>query len=196
MTEPTTVLLPVVAGADLPRQAYSHGPEHDPEWTRPENFRPITNKRRRWVKPDPGTGFWTATVTEETADGNPARTSWTEWCDGEQFGTYTHLVEVIPHPAARVIRIATLAALCSVVAAFPTEPLFDGASIYPDWAALARDWDAVWLTDEGQWATRLPPVSSPDLYGWDCESVLFLRPAYTVGETHICRSWRTGDARS
>jgi hypothetical protein len=40
----------------------------------------------------------------------------------------------------------------------------------------------VYLTDRGQWLTRLPD-SGPDLYGWDMESMLWLRPAYVTGRT-------------
>ena len=54
---------------------------------------------------------------------------------------------------------------------------------YPHWEALAADgWDGVYLTERGQWATRLPR-SGPDLYSWDLESMLWLRPSYTVGRT-------------
>ena len=171
----------VVRGADLPRQAYAYSPGHDVRWTRPENFRPVTGKRR-WVKPDPGTGFWTATVTETTQDGRPLRTSWTEWCTAEEFGHYTGLIEVYPDPDARVVRIDTLADLHAVVAAYPTEPACHSALVYPDWVAMAADWDGVFLTEAGQWRTRLPRGGGPDLYGWDCESVLWLQPTYRCGE--------------
>ena len=44
---------------------------------------------------------------------------------------------------------------------------------FPDWSLVAERYDGVHLTDEGQWATRL---SHPlNLYGWDCESTLWLR---------------------
>jgi hypothetical protein len=182
MPEPATVALPTVTGADLPRQAYAYPPGHDLSLTQPELFRPVTS-RRGWVKPDPGTGLWTATVTEATPDGRPLRTSWTDWCEAEQFGSYTHLVEVFPAADARVLRIDTLDDLRAVVAAFPAEPRIPGWAVeYPDWEALATSWDGVWLTDAGQWRTRLPPTDGPNLYGWDCESVLWLQPAYAVGE--------------
>lgn len=42
-----------------------------------------------------------------------------------------------------------------------------------DYERIAQDYDAIHLTDEGQWATRLTyPMS---LYGWDCECVLWFR---------------------
>jgi hypothetical protein len=45
---------------------------------------------------------------------------------------------------------------------------------WPNWERLARHFDAVHLTEKGQWDTRLPP-SGDNLYGWDCESTLWLR---------------------
>ncbi len=41
-----------------------------------------------------------------------------------------------------------------------------------DFEKLARDFDGIWLTAEGQWDTRM---TSPNLYGWDVECVLFFR---------------------
>lgn len=80
------------------------------------------------------------------------------------------------------MRIDSIADLTTVVDAFPATLGFPGASRYPDWLALAAaGWDAVYLTDKGQWATHM---SHPlDLYGWDCASVLWLRPSFVVGRT-------------
>lgn len=43
---------------------------------------------------------------------------------------------------------------------------------------MAKQFDGMHLTDNGQWATRLPPFDSPNLYGWDCESTLWFRWAF------------------
>ena len=48
-----------------------------------------------------------------------------------------------------------------------------------DFERMAADFDAVHLTDEGQWATRL---TQPSLYGWDCESTCWLRWAFERAE--------------
>jgi hypothetical protein len=48
-----------------------------------------------------------------------------------------------------------------------------------DWLSVAKDVDAVWLTHMGQIHTRF---SDPSLYGWDCSTVFWLNPAFTVGE--------------
>lgn len=40
-----------------------------------------------------------------------------------------------------------------------------------DFEKIARDYDAIYLTDRGEASTRF---SVPSLYGWDCESILIL----------------------
>lgn len=42
-----------------------------------------------------------------------------------------------------------------------------------DFEAMAKDYDVIKLTDEGQWKTRL---TNPSLYGWDCECILIMNP--------------------
>ncbi|MFJ6215109.1 hypothetical protein ACIQGZ_17495 [Streptomyces sp. NPDC092296] len=123
-------------------------------------------------------------MTESSPGGEPVRTAWTDWCRDEacfDADTYVRFVEIVPAPDARVLRIDTLADLRTVVAAFPADPFYPGQrQEYPDWHAMAAaGWDAVWLTDDGQRAT---PYGEPNLYGWDCESVLWLHPAYSCKE--------------
>ncbi|MCX5587608.1 hypothetical protein [Streptomyces erythrochromogenes] len=176
--------LPSVLGADLPALAYSHSAAHDPALTHPAKFRPVLSDG--WVKPKSGSGLWTAPITARTALGAPSDTAWLTFCREELWGAgdaYTHLTEIQPEPAARVLRIDTQADLIAIAGAYPAQPIAGlSRGPYPDWAALAADWDAVYLTDDGQWATRLP-YSGPDLYGWDVASVLWLRPRYSVGAT-------------
>jgi hypothetical protein len=135
-----------------------------------------------------GTGMWTSPVTDRTADGTPADSAWLEWCRAEMdTDTTGHLLtEITPHDTARLLLVDDQAHLAAIVARYPASlnPYIPSkTSPYPDWQALAADgWDGVYLTDRGQWATRLPDAG-PDLYGWDMESLLWLRPSYTVGRT-------------
>jgi hypothetical protein len=176
--------LPTIAAASLPPLAYAHGDQHDPRLTLPERFRPIQEGKHRFVKPHAG-GLWTAPVTEVTADGEIVRTAWTDWCRDNMWGdddADSRFLAVVPQPHARVLLIDTLDDLRAIVDAYPNpvEPYPFVGERYPNWLALASDWDAVYLTDDGQWATRLPPFGMPNLYTWDCATVLWLRPAYTV----------------
>ncbi len=86
-----------------------------------------------------------------------------------------------PAPDARVYVIDDVATLARLIRAHPEQ----GAPVVPawvrapiDWPSVALDVDAVWLTERGQALTRF---SEPSLHGWDCETVLWLRPAFTVG---------------
>lgn len=189
---PPAVSLTAISSALLPPLAYAHSADHDSALTAPMYFRPIVSEG--WVKPKSGTGLWTAPVVATGADGSPTDTAWLiytrEEMDGPE-GAYTHLTEIKPDGNARVLQVDTQADLIAIVAAYPAAPVMPGLhrGPYPDWAALAQDWDAVYLTDEGQWATRLPRTG-PDLYSWDVATVLWLRPAYRVGRTVAVPSQR------
>jgi hypothetical protein len=174
--------LPVITGADLPPLAYAHGEHHDVTLTAPEYFRPIAGSG--WVKPDANTGMWTSPVTATGADGEPTNTAWLQYCRDEQCfaSDCTRLTEIAAEPGARVLRVHTYDDLAAVTRSYPAASDFRYRERYPDWVRLAADgWDAFCLTDAGQWSTRL--TSGADLYGWDCATVLWLRPAYTVGRT-------------
>lgn len=172
------VSLPQITSAELPALAYAHSDGITPATS---IFRPITGTG--WVKPNPRTGLWAAPVTKQADGGGPVDTAWLEWCRSEwTTDGYTHLTEIQPFPDARVLRVDTQPDLAAIVAEFPSAGL---RNRYPDWVALAEaSWDAVFLTDRGQWETRLPP-QGPDLYGWDCASVLWLRPAFSFGRTVV-----------
>jgi hypothetical protein len=174
--------LPEFAAVNLPPQAYAHDNTTDIA-TAP--WRPITE--HGWVKPHSGTGLWTAPITAWAEDRLPADTTWLAWCRDEwSTGSSTHLTEVFPAETARVLRIDSQADLIAIVTAYPSRSSLALTSLddrYPHWSGLAGDgWDAVYMTDQGQWETRLPR-SGPNLYGWDMPSVLWLRPAFRVGRT-------------
>lgn len=181
--------LPLIAGSDLPRLAYSHGPDHDAALTHPQKFRPVVNSRYS-VKPEAG-GLWTAPVTREGPKGEIADTAWTDWCRENDYALdrYTGFLEITPNPDARVLRIDSQPDLTRVMGDYELKSRnLIGLQSIDHWAVLdyermAEDgWDAVYLTTEGQWGTRIPP-SGWSLYGWDVETVLWLLPAYTIKES-------------
>jgi hypothetical protein len=146
-----------------------------------ERYTPVRGKRSG-AKPAAGCAFWTSTHGDED--------SWLAWLVGEDWFPGKGRLEdhgfwlLEPDPAARVYEINTLDDLVALlrdygVPKYPTIPddiLAEDKR--PDFEAMARDgFDGVHLTGEGQWRTRL---SFPSLYGWDCESTLWFRWAFTA----------------
>lgn len=177
--------LPLIVGKELPRLAYAHGAGHDPELTGPQHFRPVVADFA-WIKPNAG-GLWTAPVTQEGADGSIMSSAWSDWCRSEQvdFGHLGYFQEIIPAPDARVLRIDGLADLRAILDTYSKHTSDVLLSLYPngfpDWERMVGDGiDAVYLSDSGQWETRMPPHGEPSMYSWDASSVLWLRPNYTV----------------
>lgn len=102
---------------------------------------------------------------------------WAEWCQAEEFGDLDTARRWVLNldERARVFRVRTLDDLIQLVAAYPGPNHGRyGSTTDIDWLRLSDDYDAVHLTDEGQWATRM---TTPDLYGWDCESLAIFRAA-------------------
>lgn len=76
------------------------------------------------------------------------------------------------------------------------DPLYSGMRFnqnFIDYEEMAKEYDAIWLTAEGQWETRLPDMEglydfdghSINLYGWDCESLLILRKECIINVRNI-----------
>jgi hypothetical protein len=142
-----------------------------------EAFRPVQNDHSSFgVKPTGG--MWTSTFEPATGSG------WIEWCHAEDFrvpGAGWRSWLVMPESTLRTLVIDTLEDLRLALdryarhdldAAFAAVETFLGMGRFLDFEKLARDYDAIHLTEAGQWQTRL---SHPDsLYGWDCESTLWL----------------------
>lgn len=160
----------IITGADLPELGWQHT-----EPFNPAAIDPATNNG--WIKP--AGGLWTSPLRDGV-------TGWAQWCREEQWGTPdAPVTRILPNPGARVYVIDTLADLVQLEAAFPSADSSLPAEIkmWPqiDWQAVASEYDAIWLTEEGQWRTR---HSTPSLYGWDCETVLWLNPCVTaIGAT-------------
>lgn len=131
-------------------------------------------------------GLWTSTFDERYGSG------WVQWCLAEEFGRSRGdpvfpIWTLDPNPEARVYEVdsyADLEALHERYGDFAPPPrsrlpIFDLSHFgvpWLDWHRIAEDFDAVHLTEEGQWATRL--TAPLNLYGWDCESTLWLRWAF------------------
>lgn len=143
-----------------------------------EHFQPVRVREHPWIKPDHVGGLWTSTYDPRHGSG------WVQWCLAEEFGCDRSdprfpIWTLEPEPDARICRIDSYADLEAVVAEYPhrVERSHGWTDIAPHWERLADDFNAVHLTEQGQWATRL--THPLNLYGWDCESTLWLRWAFS-----------------
>jgi hypothetical protein len=132
-------------------------------------FRPIENE---WHKPRGG--LWTSTYDPRLGS------DWVQWCLSEEFGVpeagWQSWV-LTPTNDARVLTIDSLVDLELVCRDYLAKPEHLGSMCPLDYERLAEEYDAVHLTEQGQWRTRLSLHHS--LYGWDCESSLWLRWAFS-----------------
>lgn len=128
----------------------------------PEQLEPCVESvvNRSFYKPTGG--LWTATyrVDEHSS-------SWVDWCRVEEFGNVDACNWFIlePDPTANVYIIDSADDLTRLGARY-------SVGFFLDFEELARQYDAIHLTDDGQWATR---HTRPGLYGWDVESTLWFR---------------------
>ncbi len=126
----------------------------------PKKFRKVENMN--FVKPKGG--LWTSPVDSEFG--------WKDWCVAEDFRSCNkeNSFKVRFKDDAKVAIIDTYEDMDKL-------PLQDDrfhSILMPNFESLAIDIDAIWMTAEGQWATRMSHPKS--LYGWDCESVLIMNP--------------------
>lgn len=127
----------------------------------------ITNK--------PDGGLWTSTFDPRYGSG------WVQFCYAEDvFVPDNELwmsTLVYPRDDVRVYDINTLADLEMLIWRFPAKyPEFRSYSDVVNYEAASEFYDAIHLSDAGQWNTRL---TVPNLYGWDCECTLRLNPAFS-----------------
>lgn len=123
-----------------------------------------------WIKPDGG--LWTSSLISD-------RTSeWTMFCEAESFRLH-HTVRYVLVAAAdaRIFTIDSLDDLLYLYSRFGMgiSKMWELGAL--DFEAMSKHYDILHLTSEGQVRTRF---STPSLYGWDCESSLWLNPVVSV----------------
>ena len=120
-----------------------------------------TPKNVGFVKPDGG--LWTSC---EGPGG------WIAWCRIEMpdWLSGTRKYRCVPRQDAVGVVINRLGDLINLMGRFGAVGSPSGETL--NFEALAVEFDYIHLTREGQWATKF---SRPGLYGWDCESTLWLR---------------------
>lgn len=127
-----------------------------------DKFNPIKNTT--WVKPDGG--LWSSPVD--------SKYGWKEWCIDENFRVKSlkqyFILEL--NKNAKILTIETEDDLYSQLKWITYEKPFGDAPNFED--LITQGFDAIHLTADGQWNTRL--THPRNLYGWDCETVLILNP--------------------
>ena len=121
-----------------------------------------------WHKPKGG--YWTSSFIDDTCD-------WIRWTQAEQwrhneFDTGKGFLMSIA-PDARIINIDSFEDLTKLLEVYPVLGDRFGTILRDiDFVSMKRDgYAGLHLTREGQWRTR---HTRPSLYGWDCESTVFL----------------------
>jgi hypothetical protein len=140
-----------------------------------EQIAPVSNKDARCK---PFGGLWTSSYVNGSS-------AWIEWCEAEEFGDPHGANRFLLYPKAdaRILVIDSLADLERALSDYGSvcvKSAVMGAPYFsqdrrPDFEEIARHFDAMHLTEEGQEATRF---TEPDLYGWDCESTVWFRWAF------------------
>jgi hypothetical protein len=148
--------------------------ESEDENPDPAEFNPVNGDMHLPIKPKGG--MWTSTYTpNEEHDSD-----WIRWCSSEGFYGGRHKWRLKPKEDIRVLVVDSLDDLKAITNVYKKE-YYKGtkASLigsFPlDFQLIAEDFDAMRLTEDGQWDTRLTGSDEPDLYGWDTESVLNFR---------------------
>lgn len=144
-------------------------------------------------------GLWTSRWL-----GEGRISGWAEWCGGESFsGPDYHVYLLTPDPAVTVYEIDTHADLAALIDRYGVEGdlfrVLGRHGMFPEMdfdRFLADGYVGVHLTEEGQWRTRgmMSGPDEPNLYGWDCESTLWCRWAFTAVEDLGVLTW--ADRRS
>jgi hypothetical protein len=114
----------------------------------------------------PTGGLWTSPLNSSH--------SWRDWCSREEFRDYAHdnYFMLKFKPEAKVLVIDSIEDLISLPRV-RNDSMYLNNSIL-DYPKLAKRFDAIWLTAEGERATRYS--KSINLYGWDVETVFLFKP--------------------
>lgn len=140
-----------------------------------EVFEPIKN-RPSFCKPTGG--LWASPIDSEYG--------WRDWCKDEQYmdcddlNSFTFELQ----DNAKVYVIDSLKDLLLVPHKVNDDSAFGSVQVI-DFEKMAMEYDAIFLTCNGQWKTRYSKFEGyiMDLYGWDCESILVMNP----GVVKVCK---------
>jgi len=127
----------------------------------PELILPIENNN--WTKPCGG--LWTSPINSNWG--------WKDWCERENFRECSK-------ENSFTLKLYDWAKTCVInsVSDLKHLPYYSKSygkinMRYLNFEKIAKKYDTIWLTEKGLEKTMW---SNPNLYGWDCETVLILNP--------------------
>ena len=119
---------------------------------------PIVNQM--FIKPLGG--LWTSPVDSVFG--------WKDWCQSEEYdGLAGGQMYVQLKRTAKIYIIDSLEDLKKIPI---QKELRLYGTVFPDFEWIAKQYDAIWLTNKGERETRY--TRPHNLYGWDCETVLIM----------------------
>ena len=129
----------------------------------------------------PQGGLWSSTYHSSGL----FNSDWIQWCaeicQADWIGHDNILLEI--KKTARIFTIHSFQDLKNLYSLYPVDIYGstyqrDYTICYLDFENIRKDYDIIWMTDEGQHMTRYTEHFGDnkrlDLYGWDCESSLIL----------------------
>lgn len=126
-------------------------------------------------------GLWTSSFIPDGEHDS----DWLRWCETEGYFAGRVRWYLWPEEDLDILEVDTLDDLREIVDRYPETEKYtlDIHHSAIDFEAIAADgWDALHLTEEGQWNTRMPGRENPNLYGWDSECTLWFNWCF---EEHI-----------
>ena len=143
----------------------------------PSLIRPVKNRDQK-----PFGGLWTSSFDIEYKSG------WVSFRESHNFDIPTQKWRgfvLIPKRKVRIYVIDSYDDLKRLVNKYPHQP-YKGLPfrylqdvVFPDYEAISKDYDAIHLTNRGEYQTRNMTYGGAHLYGWDFESTLWFRDCFT-----------------
>lgn len=119
---------------------------------------------------------------------------WKDWCRDESWGDPEALQwHLTLAPSTRLLVIKNRRDIVLLERQYRHCKDFGPVITCIDWPRVAEDYDAIHLMEYALWDDRF---GHPDLYGWDCETVVLFRAAHTATAIRASIPTRTHGGRT